>query len=141
MEENYNFDGFQKLANENEKLKEFTYAAHTNIMEIFSFRKDFLLKSYATNSQSSQNEQTIHNLKKYQLLNLEEPNFRISSICKLEELLEVMHENMKRLKQFFLIFNENCNGNQIFNDVEFEVQLNKIKETNELKNNISKIKN
>ena len=138
MEENnlFNYDAFEKLAQENEKLQRFLYETHLNLGEIFGVRKDFLLKNYSLNTQNSQNEQNIQNLKKYQLLNLEAMNFKFSSIRKLDEVLEVMNENMKRLKQFFLLFTENPNGNQIFNDADFELQLNKIKEVNELKNAI-----
>lgn len=135
----YNYEAFEKLSQENEKLKKFLYETHKNLFEIFGVRKDFLLKNYSLNTQNSQNEQNIQNLKKYNLLNFEEVNFKISSICKLDEVLELMNENMKRLKQFFMLFTENPNGNQIFNDADFELHLNKIKEINELKNALRKI--
>lgn len=106
---------------------------------MFGVRKDFLLKNYSLNTQNSQNEQNVQNLKNYNLFNIQEVNFKISSICKLDELLELMNENMKRLKQFFLLFTENPNGNQIFNDADFELNLNKIKEINEMKNALRKL--
>ena len=137
MEENYNFEGFKKLSDENEKLKKFLHENQRNLKEIFDMRKDYLLKSYCINNQNNQNDQIIQNLKNFHLLNWEDLNYKILSVIKLGELLEVFEENMKRIKQFFLIFNESTNGFQVFNDSEFEFQLNKIKNINEMKNLIS----
>jgi len=135
-EEKCSMDGFQKLANENEKLKEFQLETQKNLREILETRKDYLLKTYAINNQNGKNEQIIKNLKNFQLLKTEN-HFKVLSIIRLEEVLAAFNENLKRFKHFFLFFNENSADYQTLNDNEFEFKLNEIKDINELKNLIS----
>lgn len=126
--------GFQRLSSDNEKLKMNLYETQKQLIEIFDQRKDYLLKNY---SLSRDNEQNIKNLKSFQLLNIESINFRISSINKLDEVIDVFSENIKRIKQFFLFFNENINDYTIFDDKKFEDELDKRKNISELKTIIS----
>lgn len=96
------------------------------------------MKNYIACNQNNKNDNLIQSLKNFQLLNLKDCNFKILSAIKLNEILQVFNENLKRLKQFFLIFQESSNSNDfILNDNEFENQLNNIKSINELKEIIS----
>ena len=118
-------------------MKEFLLETQKNIREILETRKDYLLKTYAINNQNGKNEQIIKNLKNFHLLKTED-QFKVLSIIRLEEVLAALNENLKRFKHFFLFFNENSADYQTLNDNEFEFELNKIKDINELKNLISK---
>lgn len=96
------------------------------------------MKNYLACNHNNKNDNLIQSLKNFQLLNLKDYNYKILSAIKLNEILEVFNENIRRLKQFFLIFQESSNSNDlILNDNEFENQLNNIKNTNELKEIIS----
>lgn len=103
---------------------------------MFENRKNSLMKSYLSNNE---NKEIVENLKKFNLLSFQDFNLKILCHTKLDDVIAVFNENIKRLKNFFLIFNENPNpNNAVINDSEFESQLNNIKNMNEFKDIISK---
>lgn len=127
------------MALENEKISGFLLESHKSLREIFAARKESLLRAYSLGNKGGQNEGLLQSLRRYELLDFEDNVFKVARFRRLDDVLEVLAENLKRLRQFFIVFSENGNDNELFageEDKDFERQLSKVKENKELKSMI-----